>query len=395
MRIFDLFYLIFQNFKSRKSRLVFTILGISIGIGAILFLVSLGYGLQNILLEKITTAESLLTLDVTPPETEVVTLTEQTLSEIKEIPKVEKVSPQAILASQVSLGALTSEATVNLIDPNFFSLAGLLPQKGRAFSERDSQKVVVNSTLAELFNLKEKQALGKKLKFLFFFQTEGGTETISTEEEFEIIGLFEEAEAPPRVFVKRADLKELEIQEYQFAKVKVVSDEFIEEARSKLIEMGFLVSALSDTILQANQIFRVIQIVLGIFGVIALIVAAIGLVNTMTISLLQRINEIGIMRAIGAAPKDIRRIFLGESVLIGFLGGIVGIGLGIGFAETFNWVLNILAQRLGGQTVDLFFYPSWFLVFIVVLSTLVGLIAGIFPARKAGKLNPLAALRYK
>lgn len=395
MRILDLFYLVFQGFKRRKSRLLFTILGISIGIAAILFLVSLGYGLQKILLEKITTSESLLTLDVAPPETGIVVLNDETLKGIQKIPQVEKVSPQVIIASQVSLGGLTSEATVNLVDSDFFSLSGILPQKGRVFSQGERQKAVVNSTLAELFNLKEEEALGKKLTFSFFLPGKEGSEVTPIKEEFEITGLIEETEAPAQVFLQRADFPDLSLPEYQLVKVKVSSDQVMEEVRGKLIEMGFLVSALSDTIAQANKIFRVIQIILGVFGVIALVVAAIGLVNTMTISLLQRINEIGIMRAIGAAPEDIRHLFLGESVLIGFLGGIVGIGLGIGLAELFNWGVNLLARSLGGEAVQLFFYPPWFLGFIIVLSTFVGLVGGVFPARKAARLNPLAALRYK
>jgi len=400
MRLFDLIRLSLENFKNRKSRVVFTILGVSVGIGAILFLVSLGYGLQQNLLEKITTKESLLTLDIAPPETRIITLNDQTLEKISQIEKVEKVSPQAIFPAQISLGKLTSETTVNLVNPDFFSLSGILPDQGRVFEEKDQQKIVVNSSVAELFNLTPEQILGKKLKFLIFLpkETQGLTEIeiFELKEEFEIIGVIQEGSgSPSQVYLKRGDLKDLPIREYQLAKVKVISNEFMEEVRERLIGMGFLVSALSDTISQANKIFRIIQVVLGIFGVIALIVAAIGLVNTMTISLLERTNEIGIMRAIGASAQDIKKLFLGESLLIGFLGGIGGIGIGILGAEIFNGLINILARTLGGQPVNLFVYPGWFLIFIIILSSLVGLISGIFPARRAAKMNPLEALRYK
>jgi len=399
MRIFDLFYLSLESFKNRRSRIIFTILGVSVGIGAILFLVSLGYGLQKNLLERITTEESLLTLDIVPSEARIITLTDQTLEKVSQIENVEKVSPQAIFPSQVSLGELTTETAVNLVNPDFFILGGILPDLGRVFTLEDQQKIVVNSSMAELFNLKPEQILGKKLKFTIFLpkEVEGVTEIeiFQTEKEFEVAGVITEPGAPSQVYLKRGDLLELPIKEYQFAKVKVISDKVMEEVREKLIGMGFLVSALSDVIAQANKIFRAIQIVLGIFGVIALIVAAIGLVNTMTISLLERTNEIGIMRAIGASPQDIKRLFLGESLIIGFLGGIGGIGVGILAAEIFNGLINILARTLGGQPVDLFFYPVWFIIFIILLSSLVGLIAGFWPARRAEKLNPLEALRYK
>jgi putative ABC transport system permease protein len=399
MKFLDLLYLSFQNFKNRKSRIILTILGVSVGIGTILFLVSLGYGLQALLLEKITTTESLLTLDVIPPENGIITLTPENIEKISKIENVEKVSPQAILPAQISLGDLVSEATVNLVNPDFFSLSGILPDIGRVFTDNDQGKIVVNSTTAELFNLKPEEILHKKLNFILFIPEEkqGIVElgTFNLEKQFEVIGVIEETGTNAEVYLKRNELNELPIKEYQVVKVKVVSDKAMEQVREKLIEMGFLVSALSDTISQANKIFRAVQIVLGIFGITALIVAAIGLVNTMTISLLERTNEIGIMRAIGASTRDIKYLFLGESLIIGFLGGLGGIILGIASARIFNLLINILAKSLGGEPVNLFVFPAWFLIFIILLSTAVGLIGGFWPARRAAKLDPLDALRYK
>lgn len=400
MKIVDLFYLSLENFKNRKSRVLFTILGVSVGIGAILFLVSLGYGLQRTLLERITTEESLLTLDITSAEARIVILDEKTLEKVALLENVERVSPQAIFSAQVSLGELTSETIVNLVNPDFFVLGGVLPTIGKTFIDKDQQKIVVNSSVAELFNLKPEQILERPLRFLIFLpkEVEGvpEIEIFEIQKEFKVIGVIKEPlGSPSQVYLKRGDLPELPIQEYQFAKVKVTTGQFMEAVREELIGMGFLVSALSDIIDQANKIFRVIQIVLGIFGVVALIVAAIGLVNTMTISLLERTNEIGIMRSVGASPQDIKKLFLGESFMIGFLGGVVGIGIGILGAEIFNLGINILARTLGGQPVDLFVYPIWFIIFVIILSSLVGLIAGLWPAKRAAKLNPLEALRYK
>ena len=401
MKVSDIFNFSLQNFKNRKSRLVFTVLSVSVAVGVILFLVSLGYGLQKTILERITTKESLLTLDVAPQEIKIFTLNDETITKISQIEGVDKVSPQGTLPAQVSMGDLTSETNVNLINPNFFSLAGLNVKNGKIFGDKDQQKAVVNSAVVELFNMKPEQILGKKIKFNFLVlkEIEGGgiteIETFKVEKEFEIIGVTEETETTNQVFVKRSDLPEVSIKEYQVVKVKVTSQKAMDAVREKLIEMGFLVSALSDIVSQANQIFKIIQTVLAIFGIISLIVAAIGLINILTITLLERTNEIGIMRAIGASPGDIQRLFLLESVLIGFMGGLGGIIIGLLASWFFNIGLNILARTLGGQAVTLFFTPFWFFVFIVVFSTAVGFLAGIFPARRAAKLNPLEALRYK
>lgn len=399
MKFLDLLYLSFQDFNARKSRFLFTILAVSLGIGAVLFLVSLGFGLQKLLLEKITTAESLLTLDVVSSESKIIALNADNLDKIKNIENVEEISPQAIFAGQASLGDLTSETSINLVNPIFFSLSGLSPFRGKIFTDKDKQIAVVNSSLVNLFKETSDGILGKKIKFLFFIPKDGGVKEgdfVSIEKEFEIIGVIEETVgSPSQVFLNRDDLSELTINEYQSLKIKVADGKFIESIRDKLIEMGFIVSALSDTIDQTNKIFGAIQIVLGIFGVIALVVAAIGLVNTMTISLLEKTQEVGIMRAIGASAWDISRIFLSQSLLTGFFGGIGGILIGVLFGNIINGFVNLLAKTLGGEPVNLFFYPVWFIIFIILLSTIVGLTAGIWPARKAAKINALDALKYK
>ena len=400
MKVSDFLHLTFENFKNRKSRVIFTILGVSIGIGATLFLVSFGYGLQQMLLERITTEESLLTFDILSPDPELITIDEKTLKEISEIENVAKVSPKAVFSGKVFLDKLISESAINLIEPDFFLLEGVLPQTGRLFDVDKRQEVIINSSVADLFGLTSEEILGKKLSFLFFIpkeETEGvpEIETFTPKKEFKVVGVIEATAVPPEVYLNRADLLELSIQEYQSAKIKVVDDKAMEKVREKLIDMGFIVSALSDVIAQANAIFQVIQIVLGIFGVVALFVAAIGLINTMTISLLERTSDIGIMRSIGGSASDIKKLFLMESTIIGFLGGIIGIGVGILGGKFFNIGINILAKTLGGQAVDLFYYPTWFILFIILLSTIVGFVAGVWPAKKASKLNALEALRYK
>lgn len=379
-------------------RVLFTVLSVAVGIGAILFLVSLGFGLQKNLLERITTEDSLLALDISPVDTDIIRLSDENISEIKKIQGVSKISLQAVVSGQLSFNNFNSEATFNLIDPDWFSLSGMLPSIGRSPKETDTDVVVANTSVAELFNFaNSKELLGENIKISLFNPTgdDFTTEPKTTGKNYEIIGILEEQDASPQIYVKFNDLPNFKVQEYQFAKVKVSSSDDLEPVRDKLISAGYLVSALSDTIDQANKIFGIIQIILGIFGVIALMVAAIGLINTMTITLLQRTNEIGIMRAIGASPRDVKTIFLGESIITGFLGGLSGILLGVITSQIVNWFLNILANKLGGQTISLFSYPFWFLLFILALSTIVGFLAGLWPASRAAKLNPLDALRYK
>jgi putative ABC transport system permease protein len=185
------------------------------------------------------------------------------------------------------------------------------------------------------------------------------------------------------------------ITEYDRAQVRVESSDFLATVEAALIEKGFRVTALSKTVEQASKIFQGVQAVLGAFGGIALVVSAIGMFNTMTVTLLERTKEIGIMRTIGASPLDIKLLFVSESVLVGFLGGVSGIVMGVGVGLILNLALNILATQFGGASVTLFAYPPAFLIFIAVFSAAVGYLTGIFPARRASLLNPLDAIRYE
>ena len=400
MKIKDLLNISFQNFNNRKSRIFFTVMGVAVAITAVLFLVSFGYGLQASLLEKITTKDSLLTLDIITPDSAIIKLDKETLKKISTLNNVEKVSPHGQFPGNITFDDLTSEATVNIVDMDFLTLEGISAKTGRMFEENDSNKIIVNTSIAKLFGLNESSIIGKKIKAIVYIpdqSVENNEElkSVNLENEFEIIGLIEDGDTQGQIFVKDKDIISLSITEYSSLKVKVNNQTNLNNTRDTLLSMGLLVSALSDTIDQANKIFGIIQIILGVFGTVALIVAAIGLINTMTISLLERTNEIGIMRAIGAAPRDIRILFLGESLLIGFLGGLFGIILGILTSQLFQFIVNIISKKMGGDVLKLFAYPTWFMLFILILSSLVGLVGGYFPARRAAKLNPLDALRYK
>ncbi len=124
-------------------------------------------------------------------------------------------------------------------------------------------------------------------------------------------------------------------------------------------------------------------------------VSAIGMFNTMTVTLLERTKEIGIMRTIGASPNDVKYLFVSESVVVGFMGGVTGILMGVVLGFIVNVSLNALAAANGGQAVQLFSFPLGFLAFIATFSAIVGYLTGIFPARRAATLNPLDAIRYE
>ena len=138
---------------------------------------------------------------------------------------------------------------------------------------------------------------------------------------------------------------------------------------------------------------QTVQLVLGGIGSITLLVAAIGIINTMVMSIYERTREIAIMKVIGATFNDIRLMFLAEAGLIGLLGGIFGLI----FSYTLSFIVNKFAVGImggmGAEGSAISVIPWWLAVFAIVFSILIGLLAGVYPANRAVKLSPIEAMR--
>jgi ABC-type antimicrobial peptide transport system permease subunit len=159
---------------------------------------------------------------------------------------------------------------------------------------------------------------------------------------------------------------------------------------------GFESSTLQVFLDQVNRIFAILQTMLSSVGLLALLVASIGIVNTMIMAIYERTREIGILKALGSSNGDVLRMFMVEAGMIGLLGGIVGVFLG--------WLLGlglnrVIVDYMRQQQIPIdapFFVVTWELVAgALVFATLVGVLAGIYPAFRAARLDPLAALRHE
>jgi putative ABC transport system permease protein len=163
-----------------------------------------------------------------------------------------------------------------------------------------------------------------------------------------------------------------------------------------LSSLGFEVQSLKTMLDMANRGMIILQTMLGSVGALALLVASIGIANTMIMSVYERTKEIGILKAVGAAPGQIRSLFVLEASLIGLLGGIVGTIIGWLLGKGLNWLALRVMEWQDVQVEGTFFVVSWWLVLAALaFGTLVGLLAGLYPAARAAHLAPLDALRYE
>jgi putative ABC transport system permease protein len=389
-------------FKTNPSRTWLTILGMGVGTGAVVALVGLGFGLQGIILNKIVLGDPLLSLNVSNPTTDAVKLDQATIDDFSANKLVKDVAPLATLPALASSEGLTGNITLEATKPSYFLYTGAQVSAGELFTdasaEEDKTKVVITTAVLQLFGIEKAQdAIGRTITFRVFVPIEGSSQSVETtlDQTYAIKGVIDDAGTLAAIMPIDEFNSHFQVDSYENAQVRVINTGSLTAAQDYIIGKGFSVTALSKTVEQANKIFQGIQVVLAVFGGIALTVSAIGMFNTMTVTLLERTAEIGVMRTIGASSFDIVVLFVSEASIVGLLGGVVGIGIGGGIGLVFNGIVSVAASKFGGQSVSLFSYPIPFLIFIETFSGVVGFTTGLFPARRAAKINPLDAIRYK
>jgi putative ABC transport system permease protein len=402
MQVRDIAMLSTRAFKTNPARTWLTIAGMGVGTGAVVTLVGLGFGLQNIILEQIVFGETLLSLTVNSPPSKLVTITPQTVKEFSNLPNVKDVSPLASFPALITIDGLTGNTFLQGVKPSYFRYTGAIPASGDLFKDGEESKnknsVILTKAILKLFAVKEpKDAIGKTATFRVFVPQEGTdqSEEVAIDRSFKVVGVTNEENFIAAIIPLDELSSHVQIASYDKAQVRVTKSEFLDTTQAALVKKGYIVTALSKTVDQANKIFQGIQAVLAVFGSIALTVSAIGMFNTMTVTLLERTAEIGIMRTLGASSGDIQILFVAEAVIVGFLGGVMGILFGLTIGFSLNGVMNATASHFGGKSVSLFAFPIPFLLFIAIFSAVVGFMTGIFPARRAAGLNPLDAIRYK
>jgi putative ABC transport system permease protein len=182
---------------------------------------------------------------------------------------------------------------------------------------------------------------------------------------------------------------------YSSVNVRVKNPSQVQKVEDAIKKMGFNTFSILDASRSIQQFFKVLDVFLGIFGSLALAVAFIGIVNTLVMAILERRREIGIMKAIGASDGDIKKLFFAEAGAMGILGGIVGVALGWAIGQVINLGTNIYLKSQSFPAEHFWSVPWWLVAFALVFSFLVSLAAGLYPAGRAARLDPVQALRYE
>lgn len=182
---------------------------------------------------------------------------------------------------------------------------------------------------------------------------------------------------------------------YTTAVVRVTDPSVLTNVRNRLTELGLGSFSFTDEFKQVRTIFLIINSSLGLIGAVSLLIASLGIANTMLMSILERTREIGIMKAIGAEDREIKLIFFAEALMIGLVGGILGALVAFGIDETANRLaFSFILKPQGARYVEFFALPPALWLGAILVAVLVSIGATVYPASRAARVDPVTALRH-
>lgn len=393
--IAEYFLLAINSITHRKLRSWLTIIGIVIGVAAIISLMTISRGLENSIqaqFEQFGTNRILISSKgFQGPGTVSEGLTIRDAETLEKISELKYVVPAIFRQTEVKnnkevgftlIGAIPAEDYERV-----FGDSGIEVKQGRTIKSNDKFSVVIGSRVA-------KEMFSKELRI--------GNKIEIGKKEFKIVGIWEETgnsqddnsinmplESAREIFNEPEHIDTIIAQAKSDSNIPLLQKKIERELEQKRDDTNFQVLTAAQIVEQINEVLGIVQIVLVGIAAISLIVGAIGIMNSMYTSVLERTKDIGIMKAIGARNSDILKIFLIESGLMGFVGGIFGTALGT--------LIAVVVGNIAKQSGFLLIIKIEFglLLFGLFFAFLVGMISGVLPAYQASKLKPVDALRYE
>lgn len=442
MRISDLIKMGLRNLTRRKARTFLTVSGVVIGSLSIIIMISIGKGVEKNFDSQLIERGSLTTItvntygDIYDEEGNWVDMKQQKLDDrfveqLKTIDHVKAVSPVISKNVRLETRKYVGYAYITAMDRELFEEFEFPElEYGEYPSEEDNTQIIFGYGEPSYFY--DPNAMGMSwqpidvdierekliLKFdeyptndrkkEFSLPLNNISKMVETKAEFDW-GSYMDLDYFKEIYLKYANTLSLEdrkkaiqsLDNYQQVQLNVDSIENVEEVQEAIKNMGFSSYSNMQFVKPLLESSQSLQMVLLVLGAVAMIVASISIANTMVMSIYERTKEIGIMKVLGSEVRDVKRLFLFEAGMIGFLGGVFGNVLGF-FA---SWLINkygepIFGALMGGQqfyeTAEAITYsviPPYLPFLAIGISVVVGLISGYFPARRATRISAIEAMR--
>jgi putative ABC transport system permease protein len=447
MKFRDLSDLAFRNLREAVLRNSLTTLGVAVGVASLVAMLSLGVGLQQLASSRLARSGLFDSIFVTPktnlrrpgagppasrtPDAKARPLDADARAEISRLPNVVEVYPQIRFFTEVRYDGKPFATMVAGMPESSKASGAFDGMQGSFFSSPNADEAILQAEFAKELDPQTASLIGKDLVLRYAErqslpaqpgdppQNSGGFSVIPKEKHLRIMGVVETEPASgfggfgtgrlliplPLAETLRAaqvnDLRDIlrdsssEKPTYVSLTVRVKRTSLVEDTEKKLKDLGFGAFSLLDASKSLLTFFRVLDLLLGIFSSLALAVATLGIVNTLVMAVLERRREIGVLKALGAADRDVKQLFFVEAGVMGFLGGILGTVLGWLIGRTLTFGTNVYLHRQNLPSVNISSVPLWLVLGGIGFAVVVSLVAGLYPASRASRLDPVQALRYE
>ncbi len=393
----DFLYLTSSSLIAHRMRSFLTMLGIAVGITAVVLLTSIGEGIHKFVLAEFTQFGTNL-IAINPGKTTThgssmgVFGTERPLTiedaeALRRLPQVRAVVPIVQGNGEIEAGNRRRRTTIYGAGADWPKAFSMQVKLGRFLPADDptaprAYAVLGSKTRNELFG--SRNPLGQRIGIGGNrYRVIGVMESKGTILGFDMDDTVYIPTARGMELFNRNSLLEIDVLYAEDADVDKVVASIKRTLMARHGREDFTITTQQQMLEVLGSILNVLTFAVGAIGGISLLVGAIGIVTIMTIAVNERINEIGLIRALGARQGQVLSLFLGEAIVLAAIGGLTGLGLGIGLAQ----LLHLLLPALPVHT-------SWvFVVLAEVIAVVIGLAAGVLPARRAARLDPIEALR--
>ncbi len=456
MKSRDLMELAGRNLREAILRNSLTTLGIAVGVASLVAMLSLGVGLQQMINKRMARSGLFNAVFVTQRQNyrgfgggegsrrdggqplpradeETRPLDDAALEELRKIPNVTEANPEIRLTSDLRYNGRSRLAFLAGLPPSASNEDAFEGMKGHFFSGPQADEAILQIEFARDLEKEPNDLLGKKLTLRYAERQplppdkdsdgDAGFTVIRRERDLTVVGIIETTPGAGLggfgrggVFIPLALARSLRSVQntdvrsmlraasggtpavnYGNVTVRMKSAAEVPAGEEAIKKMGFSTFSLLDATRNLRRVFAVIDLFLGIFGSLALAVASLGIVNTLVMAILERRREIGILKALGAGDGDVRQLFFTEAGVMGVLGGAFGVFLGWLMGQLINFGTNVYLRRqdppIPPETICA--VPWWLVGGAIGFSVLVSLMAGMYPASRAARLNPVEALRYE
>lgn len=446
----DLTDLALRNLREAVLRNALTTLGVAVGVASLVAMLSLGVGLQQLASKRLSRTGLFDTILVTPkgalrgmgrPQREAESdkpprpLDEDAREELEKLPNVIEVYPQVRFYTEVRFKDKPYATIVAGMPDSSRNSGAFDGMQGQFFSSAGAKEAILQIEFAKQLSDNSASLIGQDLTLRYAEReaisasdpdpssnspdSSGGFSVVPKEMHLKIIGVVDTEPAAGFGGVGNArllmpletasTLRAAQVNDlrdivrgsnstkptFGSLSVRAKSPSAVEALEVSINNLGFNAFSLLDASKSLRTFFSVFDLLLGIFGSLALAVATLGIVNTLVMAILERRREIGVLKALGAADSDVQQLFFVEAGVMGFLGGIFGVGFGWMLGRAITFGTNVYLKRQNLNPIDLSYVPWWLVILALVFAIVVSLIAGLYPASRAAKLNPVDTLRYE